>query len=147
MQVLSVVDESKGEYQMAWYTNKRGARTVKVFKQYCVTSINIEPAALVHVFPALNGKKLTEGTLPKVAAKAMAAVVLAGRDAKDNGQCSCVACEEERDTYGFVSCELCGFMFHLECAHPAVEDGQEGDWWCQGCRESESSVEQGQLSV
>ncbi len=133
--MLTIKNPSEGEFEMVWYSNKRGDKVVKEFHRGYTGPIKIGPENLVHVFPALNGAKLTKGKVPAAALKAMAAVVRAGKDAEANGQCSCAACEEERTSDGYVSCERCGFMFHVECAEPEAEVGQE-DWWCQSCMES-----------
>ena len=142
--MISINDPVEGEYEMAWYTNKRGEgprqRTVKKFKEKGKGPIKIGPENLVHVIPALNGKRVTEGTLPAAAVRAMAAVVRAGKDAVANGQCSCAACEEERDSAGYVTCDRCAFVFHVECANPEAEVGQD-DWWCQRCLEIDSSAD------
>lgn len=123
---------------MVWYTNKIRGKVVKEFHRGATSPVKIGPENLVHVFPTLNGSKLSKGKLPAAALKAMAAVVRAGKDAEANGQCSCAACEEERPSDGYVSCERCGHMFHVECAEPEAHVGQD-DWWCRSCIDLEDS--------
>jgi hypothetical protein len=137
---VTVVDGS--DYTFRWYS-KKGGMFYLTEVESAITDLQRDN--LVHVFKDFKGVKpganpLAKGKIGAKDMKCISQTLKAAQDALANGECGCVACEEDRPGAHFVQCQVCEAHYHVECATPSVGADPE-TWWCGSCADKHGHVD------
>lgn len=128
------------EYEFKWFSGPPGATSASSMleeQKGKSDPIKLTVENIVHVFDKLVGCKnrKTKGKIPAEELKVIKQVLLAGKDAVDNHECSCVECGTDFvDDDETLRCEGCSIWVHPRCANPPLIGG-EGSWWCKQCQD------------